>query len=177
VRYAPRSGPLGSLPVTWPTVSLQSRLTPEQVDALRTSPETIVLDGEADDPPPVSYAIGPPALGWLLVGAGSLAVLALGGWLAWQFRGRAREAAEPEVPPAEHTPLGAAVTAVERALAREDADDRRGALDALALELGRRDQPVLAREARRLAWSRSVPGEAGTRALLEELRRLDLEAA
>jgi len=170
VRYAPRSGPLGSLPVTWPSVSLASRLAPEQVDALRASPETIVLDGETDDPPPVSYAIGPPVLGWLLVGAGALAVLAFGGWLAWRLRGPARDTAEPETAPAEETPLAAAVAAVERALAQGDADARRGALDALALELGRRDRPALAREARRLAWSRTVPGVAGTQALLEQLR-------
>ena len=177
VRYTPRSGPIGSLPVTWPAVSLASRLATEQVETLRTSPQAIVLDGEADNPPPVSYAIGPSTLGWLLAGAGALAVLAFGGWLAWRLRGPAREAAEPEAPPAEQTPLVAALVAVEQALAGEDVDARRAALDALALELGRQGQVAPAREARRLAWSRPVPDEAGTGALLDEVRNLDREAA
>jgi hypothetical protein len=170
VRYAPRSGPLGSLPLTWPAVPLASRLSPEQVGLLRTDREAIVLDGDADEPPAVSYAIGPSVLGWLLVGAGVLAVLAFGGWLAWRLRGPARDVAAPEVREAdERPPLDAARAAVERALADDDVDARRAALDALALELGRHGQEWPAREARRLAWSRAVPDEAGARALLDQL--------
>lgn len=170
VRYASRQGPVGSLPVTWPAVSLATRLSPGQVDALRTSPQDVALDDEARNLPPVSYAIGPSVLGWLLVGAGAFVVLALGGWLAWRLRRPAREAVEPEASPAEQTPLAAALAAVERALAQEDVAARRTALDALSLELGRRDQPAPALEARRLAWSRAVPDEAGARALLVQLR-------
>lgn len=177
VRYAPRSGPIGSLPVTWPAVSLASRLSSEQVETLRASPQAIVLDGEADNPPAVSSAIGAPILGWLLVGAGALAVLACGGWLAWRIRGPARRATEPEVAPAERTPLATALGAVEQALVRDDVDARRAALDALALELARQGQGAPAQEARRLAWSRTAPDAAGSRELLERLRDLDVDAA
>lgn len=177
VRYAPVAGPIGSLPLTWPAVSLSSRLSTEQIEILRTSPEAIVLDGEAGNPPPVSYAIGPSPLGWLLVGAGALAVVAAGGWLAWRLRGPVREAAEPEAAAVERHPLDSAVAAVEEALGGEDVDARRAALDALALELGRRGHPAPARDARRLAWSRAVPDGAGTRGLLERLRELGRDAA
>jgi hypothetical protein len=176
VRYAPRSGPIGSLPLTWPAISLSSRLPAEQVELLRTSPEAIVLDGDADNPPPVSYGIGPSALGWLLVGAGALAVLAAGGWLAWRLRGPARTAA-PEAAAGERDPLESAVAAVEQALTGEDVEARRAALDALALELGRQGHDGPAREARRLAWSRAVPDEAAARALLDELRVAGRDAA
>jgi hypothetical protein len=177
VRYAPRSGPIGSLPLTWPAISLSSRLPAEQVELLRTSPEAIVLDGEADNPPPVAYGVGPSALGWLLVGAGALVVLAAGGWLAWRLRGPARAAARPEAAAGELDPLETAVAAVEQALRGEDVESRRAALDALALELGRHGHDGPAREARRLAWSRAVPDEAAARALLDGLRMPGRDAA
>lgn len=177
VRYVPRSGPIGSLPLTWPEVSLGSRLSAEQVGTVRASPQAIVLDGEVDDPPPVSYAIGPPVLGGLLVGAGTLAILAAGGWLAWRLRGAGRVAAEPDAPAGERPPLDSAVAAVERALGGEDVDARRAALDSLALELARHGHDGPAREARRLAWSRPVPGEDGAQALLDRLRDLGRDAA
>jgi hypothetical protein len=177
VRYAPRTGPIGSLPLTWPEVSLLSRLSPEQLGILRASPQAIVLDGEADNPPPVSYAIGPSALGWLLVGAGVLVVLCVAGWLAWRLRGSRQKAAAPETAAVERHPLDAAVAAVDEALLGGDVSARRAALDALALELGRQGHDGPAREARRVAWSRAVPDEAGTRELLEGLRNLSRDAA
>lgn len=177
VRYAPRAGPIGSLPLTWPAVSLASRLSADQLGVLRTNPQAVVLDGEADNPPPVSSSISPPVLGWLLVGAGALAVVALGGWLAWRLRSSGRTAAEPKATPEELSPLDGAIAAVERALGGEDAEARRAALDALALELRRQEQDALAREARRLAWSRAVPDETGTRALLGQLHDQRRDAA
>jgi hypothetical protein len=136
-----------------------------------------VLDGEADNPPPVSYGISPSALGWLLVGAGGLVVLVAGGWLARHLRGPPRAAARPEAAAGAPDPLESAVAAVERALGGEDVDARRAALDALALELGRHGHDGPAREARRLAWSRTVPDDAAARALLDGLRAPGRDAA
>jgi hypothetical protein len=56
-------------------------------------------------------------------------------------------------------------------------DARRSALDSLAVELARSGRAETAREARRIAWSRAVPDEAGVRALLKGLRDPEEEVA
>ncbi len=177
VRYAARGEPIASLPVTWPAVSLASRLSAEQLAALRAQPEELALDGDVDDPPPVAYGITPPVLGWLLVAVGALAVLAAGCWLAWRLRAPARAEKRTDAPAPELPPLAAAVEGVERALGDGDEAARRAALDSLALELGRTGQAELARGARRLAWSRAVPDGAAASQLLEEARRVLRDAA
>jgi hypothetical protein len=140
--------------VRWPEVSVATRIPVEEGPAENT--------GETPNewPPPwragvslpgPSYHVSPALLTWGLGVLGALLVAgsAAGGWLL--VRG-GRLLREREVP------------ALERALqllraARTD-EERRAALEALALALETELEPELAEPARQLAWSQGQPSES-----------------
>ena len=175
VQYVSREGGSESLELSFPAVSVGSRLSPEALRDIRAQPSA--LQPRAGSAlPPISYSGSPAVLGWLLVGAGALIVLALGALLASRVRATSAAAVTAEAGALEASALGEALTLVEQALDGDD-EDRRAALDELALELDRAGLPDLSRDARRLAWSRSGPEPGVTATLVVAARRSVDEAA
>jgi hypothetical protein len=121
--------------------------------------------------PDVTYRISPALLGTgLLLLAGLL--LALPGWFTWSwFRGRRRPAPVEEAP--ELTPLERALVLVDQARDSVDGEDRRKALEVLAVELDEARRAEHAEEARRLAWSPSEPTPEAAGNLVESVRESD----
>lgn len=108
-----------------------------------------------------SYRVSPTLLTWLLTGFGALLVggSAAAGILLFR-RGRLVRGRET-------APLDRALDLLRRA--RTD-EDRRAALEALALALDTELGPELARPARALAWSQSRPSERAAEELAELAR-------
>lgn len=150
--------------VAWPDVSIGTRVPPREFVPENTGEE-------AQDWPPKwratvglpepSYRVSPTLLTWLLGGLGALLV---GGSLAAGVlllrRGRLVRDRE--------------VAALDRALellrrARTD-EERRAALEALAVALETELDPQLAEPARALAWSESRPSETAAEKLAELAR-------
>jgi hypothetical protein len=174
VRFTPRQGDVVSLPLTWPDVSIATRLSAEQERELRDRPGALLLDGATSDAPRVAYGTSPTLVGWLMAGAAALIVLVLGGLAVRKLAIRRERpaAAEPAVPVL--PPLEAALDAVGGA---EAEPDRRTALDELARLLADAERPALSRDARRLAWSQGGPQVADVEQLVSEVRRSLGEAA
>lgn len=153
--------------VEWPDVTVVTRVPPQQFVPEDTGEEAV------DWPPrwratvalpEPSYRVSPVLLTWLLAGFGVLltGASAAAGWRLW------RRGSLGGVP---------AISPLERALellrgARTD-DERRAALEALALALDAERDPKLAEPARALAWSEPRPSETAA----EELAALAKEAA
>jgi hypothetical protein len=154
VRVAGRSARL-----EWPALHVASRLSPR--DVARGE-----LRAVSDAPPP-SYRVNPALVGW------SLAVLAALLTLAAALLGRrlwlpARTARTVEL--LQHpTPLDYALTLVA-VTAGAGEQERREALDALAVVLEEHGLRRLARRARTLAWSRQAPAHDAARRLADEAR-------
>lgn len=145
----------------WPDVTIVTRVLPPGLVPENTG-------DEAEDWPPrwraavalpePSYRMSPTLLTWLLAGAGLLltGASAAAGWRLWR-RGRLGGAAE--------------LSALDRALAllrtaRSD-EERRAALEAMALALDSERDPALAQPARALAWSQHQPSETQAEELAE----------
>lgn len=145
----------------WPEVTIVTRVPPQGAVPENTGEE-------AEDWPPrwraavslpePSYRVSPALLTWMLAGLGLLLIgaSAAAGWRMWR-RGRLGGAHE--------------ISALDRALAllqgAHSDEERRGALEALALALdGERDQE-LAEPARALAWSKRRPSETQAEELAE----------
>ena len=157
----------GSVLVRWPSLERYSRLDP--VEVARSDP-TQVAPWRGDDAAagPVSYAIDPQLLRWLLVAAGVVFLAAaalLGVRLVprWRVSLRRRRF--------ELSPLERALLVLEAAWARSAADQRK-ALELLAAELESQGQPPLAGRARELAWSASMPEPRAARTLAERVREM-----
>ena len=145
----------------WPPVDVASRLGPSDIQE---------AGWRADlTPPEVSYRVSP---GWLAAGlAGSSLLLVLGAGMlaAWLLRSRPEEAlagAQVDAVP----PLSRAIDRVVRASSNGSMPERRRALEQLARELDRADEPALATRTRRLAWSAAEPSGDAAAALAAEVR-------
>jgi hypothetical protein len=117
------------------------------------------------------YRVSPTLLGvGLLVVA--LALLALPAALVILWLRRRRPAPvlveEPQL-----TPLECALRLVEWSRGRENGSERREALEVLAVELEAVERPELARSARELAWSATVPSPERASSLVSEVRSSD----
>jgi hypothetical protein len=150
--------------VNWPEVSIATRVPPREFVPENTGEE-------AQDWPPKwratvalpepTYHVSPALLTWLLAGVGALLVGASGiAGLLLLRRGRLVRERE--------------VTQLDRALellrgARSD-EERRAALEALALALDTELDQELAEPARALAWSQSRPSETAAERLAELAR-------
>jgi hypothetical protein len=155
-------GAVATAAVTWPTVVIHSRLTPDRI--------------RGGDPsfgpfptPAVSYTIPPDLAGALLLSAGVLFALAAGFLLASAIRGE-------RVPlrlrlPSHLTPLERAITLVEVATRDEQPVESRKALERLAAELRRSGHPDLTEAARRLAWSQEQPSPDAVEELVQTVAR------
>ena len=147
-----------SILAAWPTVLIGSRLTPGD----RASPIFRV-------PQPAATTVDPTALGWSLAGlAVALLVaasLAVAGWLARRAGGRGFVLG----------PLERALQAVAAAL-RAGPEERRKALDSLALALDGAGHDALADRARTLAWSEPEPAPPVMSEVAAEARRACAEA-
>jgi hypothetical protein len=155
--------------VLWPDVTIVSRLESSELSDPTMEPESDIA--------PVSYRVSPLFLGWLLVGVGAALALAVGALAAWWIlRSRPAEApaAEPEV--VAGTALEQALEQVDGSLEGEE-EERRTALDALAVALDEDGLSELARLARRLGWSEPVPEASAMSELAAAARRAAGEAA
>jgi len=156
VRYSPRQGgDVVTLPLEWPAVEVTSNLSPGVRSNAGLRPSALVAQAQADDLPPLRMRGGSRLIGWLLVGAAALIVLAVGGWLVrrlWPRRSAPLISEEPE-----QGPLEVALARIDGALAGGSDEERRAALDVLARRLGEAGESDLAGDARRLAWSEAGP--------------------
>jgi hypothetical protein len=155
-------GAVTTAAVSWPTVVVHSRLTPDRIRAGDPSLGPFPT-------PPVSYAVPPDIAGALLLGAGVLFALAAGFLLASAVRGK-------RVPlrlrlPSHLSPLERALTLVEVAAREDEPDESRKALERLAAELRRSGHPDLTEAARRLAWSQEEPSPDAVDELVQTVAR------
>jgi hypothetical protein len=175
VRYSPRQGDVVTLPLEWPTVEVASDLSPGVRSDVDLRPSALVAQAQADELPPLRMRGGSQLLGWLLVGAAALIVLAVGGWLAWRLWPRRSVPVVSEEP--EQRPLEVALARIDRALANGGDEERRAALDVLARRLGQAGEIDLAGDARRLAWSEAGPQPDLVEALASAARQRTQAAA
>jgi hypothetical protein len=162
VHYRSATGEARRLQVVWPAITVASRLSDED----RAAP---IAHLRADAPPPsVSYDVEPDAFVDGLV-AGTIVLVLVAALLLWlAFR---RRRAEPE---AAALPVGPPLTEALR-LVRETASNghdpglRRLALQRLVRELHAADQPQLAADAGRLAWSDGPPSTQRTNELADRV--------
>jgi hypothetical protein len=102
-------------------------------------------------------------------------LLALPGRLTWSWvRSRRKPPPVEEAP--ELTPLERALVLVEQARDSVDGEDRRKALEVLAVELDAARRADQADQARRLAWSPAEPTPAAAGDLVESVRKSDAPA-
>jgi hypothetical protein len=153
--------------VWWPRLEALTRISPSEPGltfALRSPFRTTI-----SSLPGLTYRISPTLLGTaLLLGAGLL--LALPGTFAWSWlRSRRRPPPVEEAP--ELTPLERALLLVEQAQESVDGEDRRKAIEVLAVELDAAGRPEHAEDARRLAWSPSEPSAEAAGTLVESVRK------
>jgi hypothetical protein len=165
VRYTPREGDVVSLPLEWPQVEIVSRLSADELRAVQLAPADLSAVQDLDAVPEPGFRGGPALYGWLFVGLAAVLLLAVGGTVAWRLWPRGERVVPLETRPAV-PPLRAALDGVESSLADDDVEPRRAALEELARQLAGEGDEELAREARRLAWSRSGPEADRVRTLL-----------
>ncbi|MEO5790621.1 MAG: hypothetical protein ABIR67_00945, partial [Gaiellaceae bacterium] len=118
-----------------------------------------------------SYRMSPVLLGGVLLAAAA-ALLAFPAVLITRELRRRRP--EPEEPP-ELPPLERALLHVEWARDRGDAEEQRGALEALAFELDAEEEAERAREVRALAWSEGDPPAHRVTDLIAAVRGADAD--
>jgi len=117
--------------------------------------------------PEPEYRISPTALGIAML-ALALALLAVPVWFVWGRRRRNATPAADAGPPV--SPLERALQLVEWASRRPSVDERREALEVLALELGHEQAGDSAERARRQGWSPPSPEPDGMTSLVEAIR-------
>jgi hypothetical protein len=139
--------------VWWPRLETLTRISPSEPGltfALFTPFRTTI-----SSMPDVSYRMSPTLFGVGLLLLAAL-LLALPGRFAWSWiRDRRQPVLAEEAP--ELTPLERALVLVEQTRESADGEDRRGALEVLAVELDMSERVEHAERARRLAWSPSEP--------------------
>jgi hypothetical protein len=144
----------------WPTVESVTRVNQAEAQL-----QTFFYHADLT-PPARSYALSPTALLWLLLLV-FLALIAVPITLVVR-RIRAYRRAHAPARREELAPLERALRLLEWANRQPDGEDRRRALELVALELRRGGRDDLGEEARELAWSAPPPppeqaGELGTR--------------
>jgi hypothetical protein len=153
--------------VWWPRLESLTRISPSEPGltfALRTPFRTTI-----SSMPDLTYRVSPALLGTVLLLAAAL-VLVLPGRFAWSWA-RARRTTAPVEEAPELTPLDRALALVEEARESVDGEDRRKALEVLAVELDASARDAQAEQARQLAWSLSEPSPDAAGALVESVRR------
>jgi hypothetical protein len=152
--------------VWWPRLEALTRISPSEPGltfALRSPFRTTI-----SSLPGLTYRISPTLLGTaLLIGAALL--LALPGTFGWSWL-RSRRRPPPVDEARELTPLERALLLVEQARESVDGEDRRKAIEVLAVELDASGRAEHAEEARRLAWSPTAPSPEAARALVESVK-------
>ena len=172
----PGSGPLESLRVRWPMLTVYSRFATASFDGRSTLASPWRMD--VLTLPAVSYRAAPGlivgvlgVLGVLFAGIGSGLV-----YVAWPRRLPAAPPEPAAPPPPDLTPLEQALVLLEDAAKANGAADRRRALELVSLALGGHGDDDLARSARILAWSEEAPEVDDTMDLAVRVRAaLDLE--
>jgi hypothetical protein len=164
LRYRTAAGAARRLPLSWPTITVASRLDDED----RAAPAAHLRADAA--PPPVSYDVAPGPLVDGLVAGSALLVLAAAGLLSLALR-RRRPAAGPETA-AVSSPIEDALRLVRETAANgHDPGLRRLALQRLVRELRTAGEPALADDASRLAWSDGPPSPAGANEIADRVER------
>jgi hypothetical protein len=152
--------------VWWPRLEALTRISPSEPGltfALRSPFRTTI-----SSLPGLTYRISPTLLGTaLLIGAALL--LALPGTFGWSWL-RSRRRPPPVEEARELTPLERALLLVEQARESVDGEDRRKAIEVLAVELDASGRAEQADEARRLAWSPTAPSPEAAGALVESVK-------
>lgn len=160
---ASRGARIDSAP--WPALEVVSRIRQADLAQRNFADGLAVL-------PRVTYRMGPGLLAGLLLALALVLVLGPAAYGAQRLRTRLPESAPA---PARRgrllTPLEQALALVSRALAGLGVDEQRKALERLARELVASDRLDLARESRRLAWSRTGPSVSEAGALAERVEQ------
>jgi hypothetical protein len=131
--------------------------------------------GSALPLPRLTYGIAPTTLAiLLLLVATALLVLPVTLLVRWVRRLRQSPPPEPEPEP---TALERAVALVEWSRARENGEERRAALDALAAALDGADADGLADDVRIAAWSPASPSPTDAARILVAVKERDGDAA
>jgi hypothetical protein len=154
--------------VWWPRLESLTRISPSEPGltfALRTPFRTTI-----SSLPAVTYRISPTLLGTILL-VGAALLLALPARLTWSWARRRRPPPVEEAP--ELTPLERAIALVEQARESVDGEDRRKALEVLAVELDASGRDQHAHAARRLAWSPAEPSPDDAGELVEAVKESD----
>lgn len=169
VEYTPRGDPVPqTASVEWPPLRAAGRIDPNRL-------EQAALRAELRDLTPPSYRISPKAVELVAL---LLAVLfaAAAAILALRFVPLDRIAARLGARRADRrTPLERALAQVRDAIARDRPAEGRRALERLAHELRATENPELAGDASRLAWSKGAPGDARVRPLSNDVERVIAE--
>jgi len=161
VTYTAREGTAsdgrGPLQVSWPQLIVGARYTPRaaQGSGRSTTPwQADVLSLGA-----VTYSATPDLLFALLLGAGTVLAIAGGAIAYLALPRRAPPVPTTDGPPEPVlTPLERALALLEDFVRVDGAADQRRALELVAGVLVDRDDVTLAYAARKLAWSKPVPG-------------------
>jgi hypothetical protein len=139
-----------TIPVTWPKLTVHSRLTADDIAfGEPTAPRFVAVD--------VDYGVSPGRLGWLLVALAVVLIGVAGVLVASVVAGRRKERVL-RLPP--H--LGAverSLALARHALDEGDIEGGRKALERLSAELERSGQDDLAEQVTRIAWSPPGPSE------------------
>jgi hypothetical protein len=165
LRYRTPAGEARRLRLTWPTITVASRVDDEDRAA-----STAHLRVDAA-PPPVSYGVAPEPLRDGLVAGAGLLVLVAGALLYLAFRRRPTPVAALEPAPSS-SPIDEALRLVRETAANgHEPDLRRLALQRLVRELRTAGEPALADDAGRLAWSDGPPSAARAEELADRVER------
>jgi hypothetical protein len=163
VSYIARDGTHRVTQVQWPRLILDSRYARDTLSAAGVSPAP--WKAALFSLPSLTYSISPTLLFALLL-TGGLVLLLIAGGLVYLARRRPAVRAAPAPPPPPPapvlTPLERAFLLLELSERVDGAGDQRRALERVADELARRGEAELARAARTLAWSETVPGTEQT---------------
>lgn len=151
--------------VRWPPLEVVSRINAQQIRTRR-----FVFESNLTPLPRVTYLLPPPLLALLLL----LAALALLALPATRLRRKLQARRpppieeEPELPPLER-----ALQLVEWARERANGEDRRRALEVLAVALEDVERPEDADEVRALAWAPPPPSPEAAAVIVRRIRETD----
>jgi hypothetical protein len=138
------------IPVTWPTLTVHSRLTADDIaNGEPSAPRFVAVD--------VDHAVSPDRLGWILVVL-AIALVVIAGALVASVLASRRRVRALRLPPN----MGAierSLALARHALDEGDIDGGRKALERLSAELERSGRDDLADEVTRVAWSPPGPTE------------------
>jgi hypothetical protein len=151
----------GTTTAEWPPVDVASRLSAFDIQEASWR--------AALEPPGLTYRVSPGVLAAALGGAALLLALAAC-LLGWRLLERRPQEAEEEVPVESRPPLERALEHIGVVSANGATPERRRALERLARELDRVEQPTLSARARRLAWAPGNPDWSEVERLTADVR-------